>query len=205
MSKLDFFIFGPRSGGIFRVDLCESEVLALLDQNEAALLQAHPVINPLTNNGSTARWTNSDHAGWRVFHRSRKLRQAIQQPKTPAWEVAALAMEYANWLTVYSQPEMLAQIGAFYGERKQPRLAKDELAMKVMRYLRRERGMSWLQTFETLEDAAHNQREIARVEIERLIERDYDGFTFRIQRTDQPDQLERFAVTTLKRKKFGKA
>lgn len=188
------FAWSPSAGGVYRTDMTKADVLAMLASNDAMLVKTHPAINPETSDGTTKNWTDDDHAAWRIFRLSYKLQQAIQTGK--AWEAAALAMQYANAVAVYEQPELVAAIGTHYGRQKKPRRAKDELCMRVMRCLRRERGMTWKAAQRALEDAAQDRRELARVGIE------HDGHKVRFAKGEKQEQ---FTVSTLRDKKYSKA
>lgn len=195
MSKQPVFIIP--GGPALKLD-SESGVFIRLDSDEAYLLERYPEIDDVLWRFSVLAGADRASEQWaiKVLDSLRALRKALQDASTPAWKAAALGMMFQQAALTYGQPSTASAMGKANAKRAQPRGADDKLARKVLRYLRRERGLTWNLTLQELENAWENAGTIARV----VIERDGERWLFSRKGRDLSRHIEPFTTSTLQRK-----
>ena len=184
----------------------EADVLAKLDQDEEFLLRKHPRIDDDTWRLIVSSFPGhgKDQLAIETLDRLRLVREGLQDPTTPAWRVAAVAMSFQDRLKDYWQQVIPTALGRVYADRKAPRQVNDELCVRVLCHLRgrlRGKDKTWKKTLQALEVAASNESKIADVEIEQ----DGNKFIFTLEHDDNSATVEDFKVSTLECKKFNKA
>jgi hypothetical protein len=170
-----------------------------MDQEESVLRKRHPCIDDELWRAIVRHDRNPERVAAQMaadlYDRIQRLRAALQDPETPAWKAAALGIAYQDMVQINLGPHNASTLGKIHGGDKRPRRARDELCLRVMRSLKRDRGLTWPEAFAALESAALNGNMINRVEIEQ----DGDCWKF-----SKKDQAERFKTSTLRVKKFRK-